>query len=130
MLDVVNTCMQFIERIERSRVGKAATRSVSAAIAGVCLIANWQAWSAPDANIGVSITESPHKLAALLALPSERIVRVDVARMNLLCADGLPGAAVLDLKKYLVQIDDWAARVRQETERHQYRGDEIDHYCR
>jgi len=41
--------------------------------------------------------------------------------MNLLCTERLSGATDLDLKKYLTQIDAWADRVRQETERHQYR---------
>src|SRR5262245_16344511 len=41
--------------------------------------------------------------------------------MNLLCAERLSGTTDLRLKKHLAQIDDWAARGRQETERHEYR---------
>ncbi|MCX6925481.1 MAG: hypothetical protein NT154_20075 [Verrucomicrobia bacterium] len=41
--------------------------------------------------------------------------------MNLLCAEGLPGADGLDLSACLAQLDEMATRVRNETERHLYR---------
>ena len=84
----------------------------------VWLIANLYA---PNVKAGALASESPGALAALLALPSKEVARVNIARMNLLCAQGLPGATELDLNRYLNLIDDWANRVRQETERHQYR---------
>jgi hypothetical protein len=40
-------------------------------------------------------------LDALLALPAPALARVDITRMNLLCARGLAGADGLDLKKVL-----------------------------
>ncbi|NOS70695.1 MAG: hypothetical protein HOP33_12285 [Verrucomicrobia bacterium] len=41
--------------------------------------------------------------------------------MNLLCAEGLPGAERLDITDSLALIDQMAAQVRSETERHAYR---------
>ena len=41
--------------------------------------------------------------------------------MNLLCAQGLPGVDGLGLDAGLVKLDEMAARVRSETERHLYR---------
>ena len=41
--------------------------------------------------------------------------------MNLLCAQGLPGADGFGLDAGLVKLDEMAARVRSETERHLYR---------
>jgi hypothetical protein len=60
-------------------------------------------------------------LSALLALPVADLQPVDVARMNLLCAQGLPGSEDLDLNHSLAVLDEMAARVRSETERHFYR---------
>jgi hypothetical protein len=59
-------------------------------------------------------------LATLLDLPATRLPRVGIARMNLLCAQGLPRAEGLD-PSCLLKLDEMAARVRSETERHFYR---------
>ena len=60
-------------------------------------------------------------MAALLSKSPEELQGVDIAEMNLLCAAGLPGAEDLDVDRCLARLDDWAARVRRETERHLYR---------
>lgn len=52
--------------------------------------------------------------------PSE-LASVDIAVMNLLCAKGLPGAENMDIPAILRQLDEWAAKVKVETERHLYR---------
>lgn len=76
----------------------------------------------------------PSSLSALLALTPEQLEDVDLARMNLLCAEGLPGSQTLDMDKCLATIDRWAERVRFETERHLYRltdprfKDHAEHY--
>ncbi len=57
----------------------------------------------------------------LLATPPAELKCVDTAWMNLLCAQGLPSAETLNLSNSLVVIDQMAARVRSETERHLYR---------
>jgi hypothetical protein len=51
----------------------------------------------------------------------DELANVDVALMNLLCARGLPGAENLDIPTILKQLDEWAAKVKFETERHLYR---------
>lgn len=55
-------------------------------------------------------------------LPDE-LAKVDIARVNLLCATGLPGAEGLTpeaIETMLSRIDGWAERVRLETERHRH----------
>ena len=57
--------------------------------------------------------------------------KVDIAVMNLLCAKGLPGAENLDVRSVLATLDEWAGKVRIETERHLYRVHDpryADHY--
>jgi hypothetical protein len=44
--------------------------------------------------------------------------------MNLLCAEGLPGAEDLNVQDCLKKLDDWAQRVKEETQRHEYRFNE------
>jgi len=69
----------------------------------------------------------------LLALGTSKLGQVDVARMNLLCAAGLPGAERLDVEHAISVIDRWAQRVAVETDRHFYRWshpDYADHYDR
>lgn len=61
---------------------------------------------------------TPRTLAELLALPADDLARVDIARMNLLCATGLPGADGLDVEALAATLDRWAMRVRLETDRH------------
>lgn len=63
----------------------------------------------------------PNNLASLRALHSEALTHTDIARMNLLCAEGLPGAEGLDVNHCLADLDQMANRVRSETERHLYR---------
>lgn len=60
-------------------------------------------------------------LTALVQMPVDGLKQLDLARMNLLCAEGLPGAEPLDITGSLAVIDQMAARVRTETERHTYR---------
>lgn len=72
---------------------------------------------------------APRTLNELLALPANELGKVDIARMNLLCATGLPGplpgagaeAEKLDVELALATLDQWAQRVAFETERHRYR---------
>jgi len=80
-----------------------------------------------------SASSAPSELSALLALPAEAIGAVDIARLNLLCASGLPGAEALDLAAALETLDAWAAHVQRETERHLYRVNDpryAEHYRR
>ncbi|MBN2448658.1 MAG: hypothetical protein JXO22_18170 [Phycisphaerae bacterium] len=63
-------------------------------------------------------------------LPDE-LANVDLAMMSLLCAKGLPGAEDLDIPAALAKLDEWAAKVKSETERHLYRATDpryAEHY--
>ncbi len=69
--------------------------------------------------------------AELLSLNAEDLGEVDLGLMNLLCAGGLPGSASSDTPAILAKLDEWAERVRSETERHLYRVTDpryADHY--
>lgn len=60
-------------------------------------------------------------LESLLVIPSNGLAQLDIARMNVLCEQGLPGAEKVDLAEATRTLDQWAERVRRETERHAYR---------
>ena len=67
---------------------------------------------------------SPNSAAtfeALISTPPGRIGGQDIALVNLLCADCLPGAEGLNPQECLGTLHDWAEHVRSETERHLYR---------
>ena len=57
----------------------------------------------------------------MMALPAEQIGGMDIARINLLCAAGLPTTKGLDVEHALGTLDTWAAKVAVETQRHLYR---------
>src|SRR5689334_23631852 len=56
-------------------------------------------------------------LASLLAWTPAELAQWDVARLNLACAAGLPGSEGLRVDECLATLDQWADRVRRETER-------------
>ena len=60
-------------------------------------------------------------LSNLLTLPTAELDQMDIALMNLLCAQQLPGAADINISNQLATLDQWAKRVQTETERHLYR---------
>ena len=61
--------------------------------------------------------KQPATLKELLALPPADLEKVDLARMNLLCAEGLPGAEDSKIDDTLTTLDSWAQRVKSETDR-------------
>jgi len=63
----------------------------------------------------------PKTLGELLDLPSDQLHRVDIARMNLLCASRLPSTSGLNIDHALATLDGWAKQVAFETDRHLYR---------
>jgi len=63
----------------------------------------------------------PKTLAELLALPAEELDKVDLAVMNLLCAEGLPGAEKLDVPQLLKTLDSWARWVGIITRQNRHR---------
>ncbi len=69
----------------------------------------------------LNYTRKAQTLDDLLAMPAEQLSQVDIAEMNLLCAAGLPGAENLNIDHALATLDQWATRVKSETDRHLYR---------
>lgn len=70
-----------------------------------------------EASVKLEEFKQPGTLAELLALPPDQIEKVDIARMNLLCAEGLRGSEDLDIQQCLKMLDVLAEHVRAETER-------------
>lgn len=58
----------------------------------------------------------PESLDELLALEPDELAKVDIARMNLLAAEGLPGAENLDVEASLAKLDQWTERVHAVTQ--------------
>lgn len=67
------------------------------------------------------VAKHARSLEQLLAMGPDQLAKVDIAEMNLLCAAGLPGSEGMDIDKCLAKLDQWAARVKEVTERHLYR---------
>ncbi len=56
-----------------------------------------------------------------LSAPTPDLRSAGVATLNLACAEGLPGAETLNIPACLDTLEQWGARVRDETQRHYYR---------
>jgi hypothetical protein len=54
--------------------------------------------------------------ADLLALPAARLDEMDIARMSLLCAEGLRGSESLDIYANLSTLDNWSEQIRKDTD--------------
>jgi len=81
----------------------------------------------------VKYSRKANTIRELLAMTPEQLRQVDIAEMNLVCARGLPGTEGLDIDKCLAKLDEWAAKVKFETDRHLYRVTDpryADHYRR
>ena len=71
--------------------------------------------------VSTNLSITPTNLTQLLALPPEQLEKVDVARMNLLCAEGLRGSENLDVQQHLDTLDSWTGHVEDETIRNHHR---------
>lgn len=71
----------------------------------------------PSTNISIT----PTNLAQLLALPPDQLEKVDIARIDLLLAEGLPSSTNLDVEQCLKTLDEWASEVKEETDRNYHR---------
>lgn len=60
----------------------------------------------------------PKSISDLLALRPDDLAQVDIAVMNLLCAKDLPGSESLDIDAITKKLDEWAARVKAETDKY------------
>ena len=60
----------------------------------------------------------PQSFEELIKLSDEEIEGFDVARMNLLCAKGLPGARDIDIEHCLSVLNQWAELVKQNEQQY------------
>jgi regulator of sirC expression with transglutaminase-like and TPR domain len=60
-------------------------------------------------------------LEQLIAMPPAELAKVDIALMNLRCAEGLRGAEKLNIKEALAEIDEMAHAVKYHTDRYWYK---------
>lgn len=69
-------------------------------------------------------------LADLLALAPEALARLDIALVNLLCAEGLPGAEQLNIRACLDTLAGWTEAVKRYTQgnAHYYQRDPAAYY--
>jgi hypothetical protein len=74
--------------------------------------------------------KSPQTLNELLSLSPAELNHYDIALMDLLCSQGLPGAETMNISNCLVNLNQWASHVQSETERnfHRYRENPADFY--
>ena len=82
-------------------------------------------------SIPVAVLTEPASFQALVSINPHDLGQVDIARMNLLCAQGLPGAEHVDIDATLAMLNNWAEQVRGNTARHIYRLQDAryaDHY--
>jgi hypothetical protein len=59
-----------------------------------------------------------HSSSDLLAMSDEALERVDPLEIDLAVARTIPGCESLDVARYKKVVDEWAERVRSETDRH------------
>jgi hypothetical protein len=64
--------------------------------------------------------KQPETLHELLALSPAELEHCDIARMNLLCAEALPGAENLNVDECLTTLDQWAQHIKAETDRNHH----------
>jgi hypothetical protein len=65
-------------------------------------------------------TTKPTGFAELWDMPADDRAGVDIARMNLIVAKGVPDARGLDIEANLARLDEWARLVAAETDRYMH----------
>lgn len=72
-----------------------------------------------SAELGVKSEDfqQPKSLAELLALNPQQLEKADIARINLLCAEGLRGSENLDVEECVRTLNAWTHHVERETKR-------------
>lgn len=76
---------------------------------------------ANSASASKGIFNQPTTFQELCNVPTEHLEKCDIALMNLLCAEGLPGAENLNVTATLERLDGIARKVQFETDRHIYK---------
>lgn len=92
-------------------------------IAAVLLV-EYHASSPKTAGSSVpSLTPIPAlpSLEQLISMPPEHLAKVDIAVINLRCAEGLIGSEKFNIEEAISTLDMWAARVKYQTEKYWYK---------
>lgn len=76
---------------------------------------------ATNATVQPSTFKHPANIAELCATKTNDLEQCDIALMNLLCAEGLPGAEHLDVMASMNLLGSWTDFVRRSTEQNLYR---------
>ena len=62
----------------------------------------------------------PQAIKDLVHLPEEDLAKMDIARVNLICAEGLPGSEKIDVEASLKKMDAWAEGAKRYIAERQY----------
>lgn len=98
--------------------------AATATLAGFALAASGLSpSSAPlrDAPSTLPAGSGPRSLHELLALPDDLFEKLDIVELNLAVAREIPECRDLDVARYQRTVDEWAAWVKHEIDRHMYR---------
>jgi hypothetical protein len=88
--------------------------------AGVHLVSISKAEPAKPASVSATKPadfRQPTTFAELVALKPDELGSVDIGLMNLLCAEGLPGAENLNVNECVTNLDQWAENLRWQIDR-------------
>jgi Transglutaminase-like superfamily len=89
---------------------------VNIAAAGLVVICSFVVPLSRESGEDTSVPPQRLSYTQLALMPGKELVMQDIARMNLVCAEGLPGAEGLDVGSQLGVLNHWAEVVK-ETER-------------
>jgi len=81
------------------------------------------AYNARQNSAKSHVSDNKWTVQALLSLKPNQLEGMDIALVNLLCAEGLRGSEKLDIDTALDRLDEFATRVRVETDRNMHRFD-------
>jgi hypothetical protein len=96
------------------------TVAVLVLIGIVLSYASWRHYGGSRVTIAGHV-KSPTSYLELCALKTNELHNLDIALMNLLCAEGLRGSEDLEVNKTLVILDNMVKSVESETQRYTYK---------
>lgn len=101
----------FLRKKEKWRIF--AILAIAIALGAVCFrIHAASSRPPPIPLVEIKRLPEPTSIAELLTLPPEKLARLDIAQMNLLCAEGLPGTESMKIQECLERLDYWASLAR------------------